>query len=740
MIYNPLNIKEPWRRFRRFPFVHQLEAADCGSACLEMITRFYGRDYSRQLLRQLCQVDRLGLSMASISHAAEQLGFKTLGLKVAFDDLRELFKAPCIVHWLRSHFVVVYRIKGDRVYVADPASGLITYRRAEFEQGWLAADSAHGGGFVLSLEPTEMLRPSESDAQHVRTPFMWRPFWNDARGQIAPIAVGAAVSLGIQFVLPFLAVTLVDRGILGRNLGLIQLILLAQLVLMLGRLAIESIQGLVVSRIGLRIDIRLVSTFLMKLTRLPLSFFSIRNSGELLQRISDHQAIQQFLTETIATVLLSVLSLGIFGAVLIVFSPWLFVVFVIGSISYLLYCRIFVKYERLLNYKNFQLSVRNFGLIVEFLSAMQELKLNNAAERRRWRWERTQQAILRTQLRSQFLSRLQIGGGTAINEMKNLLITLIVARSVVAGRMSLGTMVAIQAIIGQLTWPLNQLALLISKGHDAALSNERAQDIHRLENEEDSTERGVVCGNSDIVLRDVSFSYGGTRTQRVLRNISLRIPHGKTTAIVGRSGTGKTTLLRLLLKFYEPNTGVVMVGPHDIGTISHYEWRQLCGVVLQDGYIFSDSILGNIVLSQENADLDRVAYVCQISQISSFIDSLPLGYETRIGQQGIGISRGQAQRILIARALYKDPRYLFFDEATSSLDTETERAILTGLQQSMKGRTLVVIAHRLSTVKDADQVIVMDGGAVVEVGMHEELVIERGAYYDLVRDQLDLAE
>jgi ATP-binding cassette subfamily B protein len=726
--------------FNRFPIFYQLDSLDCGPSCLQMIARHHGRALPKHFVARLCEQDRQGASLASLARGAERLGFRTLAVKVSFDELREKAPTPCVAYWPQGHFVVVYKVRRDRVYIADPAAGLTTYSKEEFETCWLTDSPQRDWGILLLIEPTGRLFETDSSVSASARSHLWRPLWQDTRRRLLPIGLAIVVSLFAQLALPFLSGGVVDIGISNHSLSLVYIVLLAELVLVFSRLSVDLLQGWLLTYVGLKLDMRLAAEFLMKLTRLPLSFFDGKLIGDLMQRIGDLKSLQQFLTDSLWQVVLALMSLAIFGAVLALFKPILLGIFAAGSAIYLVYCALFIKRQRLLSHKNFRLSAQKQGLIVEFLSGMQEIKLNNAEEQRRWQWEAAQHAIARNQVASQLLSHFQSTGGSAINEVKNLLLTLLVAADVIAGRMSLGTMVAVQYIIGQMSWPLNRITMLMYQSHEAALSYSRASEIHRIEDEDSTTAQTEPDGCGDIEFKSVSFTYGGTSNHQLFQGLNLKIPRGKTTAIVGRSGSGKTTLLKLILKFYRVDTGQITLGGTDIHEISHRRWRDVCGIVMQDGYVFSDSILNNIAVAADEPDMDRVGEVARIAQIDSFIASLPLGYETRIGRDGIGISRGQAQRILIARALYKDPGYLFFDEATSALDAETESLIVHGLRDVMAGKTAVVIAHRMSTVRKADQIILLDLGRVVETGTHEELVHNRGSYFELVRNQLELAE
>lgn len=727
-------------RLNRFPICYQLDAMDCGPSCLQMIARYYGRTFPKHYIGKICEQDRQGASLATIARGAEKLGFRTLAVKVSFEELRDKAPLPAIAYWPQGHFVVVRKVRKDRVYIADPSAGLATYTRAEFEACWLTDSIQRDWGVLLLLEPTKQLFDPQSISKPSDvTSELWGPLWRDTRRHLLPIGIAILVSLFAQLVLPFLSGGVVDLGIANRSMGLVYLVLLGELVLLISRLSVDLLQSWMLAYIGLRMDMRLAAQFLMKLTRLPLAFFDGKLIGDLMQRIGDLKSLQTFLTDSLWQVLLSVLSLLIFGTVLALFKPVLFLVFSAGSVIYVGYCAFFVKHQRLLSHKNFRLSAQKQGLIVEFLSGMQEIKLNNAEEQRRWQWEAAQHSIARVQIKQQLLSHFQATGGAAINETKNLVLTLLVAGYVISGNMSLGAMVAVQYVIGQLSWPLNQITMLMYQSHEAALSYQRAREIHRIDDENDPSAQAIPDRCADIEFRNVEFAYGGTAGQQHLfKHLNLVIPRGKTTAIVGRSGSGKTTLLKLILKFYTVQAGEISLGGININALSHRKWRQLCGIVMQDGYIFSDTIINNIAVGEDEPDFHRIKEVTTIAQIDQFIESLPLTYETRVGRDGIGISRGQAQRLLIARALYKDPSYLLFDEATSALDAETESLIVNELRNIMRGKTAVVIAHRMSTVKHADKIVLLDGGEVIEAGTHEELIAARGGYYDLVRNQLDL--
>ncbi len=728
------------RRPRRFPVSYQLDQKDCGPTCLDMIAKYHGRKYPIQQIRDLCRQGSQGTTLASIARAAEQLGFRTLSVKLSFEDIKDKAPLPCIVFWPHGHYVVVYRIRENQVHIADPSGGLAIYSREEFESCWLMETAHENWGVALLLEPTKSPTVPQSSTRRLISHDLWWPIWREIKRYLIPILIGVSVVLLAQLILPFLSAAIVDVGIINRDLRIVVVILVAEMALLVSRLTINLLQSFLLAYIGLRIHITLVSQFLAKLTRLPIAFFDGKLTGDLLQRINDHKILQQLLTDSVWQVFLALLSLTVFGTVLAVYKPLFFAVFIAGTIAYLTYTSLFLRRQRVLSVKNFHLSAQKQSFIVEFLAGMHEIKLNNAEQQRRWQWEATQHAISKIQIKSQLLTHLQNNGGVAINEAVNFILTLLVARDVISGSMSLGSMVAIQFILGQMSWPLSYIAMLLAQSHEGALSYQRAREIHEIPDEDHSSNQPPPAGCADIEFSNVSFGYEESGKKRLFRNLNLTIPRGKTTAIVGRSGSGKTTLLKLILKYYPVNSGEITVGGEQLDRISCREWRDRCGIVMQDGYIFSDTILNNIAVATERIDMGRMLEVTRIAQIDSFINSLPLSYDTRIGRDGVGISRGQAQRILIARALYKNPNYLFFDEATSALDAETESELVFRLREAMRGKTSVVIAHRMSTVRDADQIVLVDQGEVIEIGTHDELVANRRNYFNLVKNQLELGE
>lgn len=734
-------LERPRRAFRgAFPTYRQHDLKDCGPTCLRMVARHHGRSYSLEYLRDRCHLDRQGVSLLGIGYAAESIGFRTLSVKATYEQLVREAPLPCIAHWNQNHFVVVHRIARGRVHIADPAQGRVVLPAADFQRGWLSMEEGgESRGVLLLLEPTPAF--FEHDEEPATRRGELRHLAAHLRGYgpfLVQVVLGMFVAALLQLFFPFLTQAIVDHGISSQDLGFVNLVLVAQVTLFVSRTAVEFIRNQILFHIGTRVYVSLISEFLIKLMRLPIAFFDTRMVGDILQRVQDHSRVQQFLTATTLNVLFSGITLAVFSAVLALYSMILFVVFAVGSAAYLGYLLVFLQRRKHLDYARFREMSENQNQLMELVGAMQEIKLGNAEQQKRWEWERVQARLFRVNLKSLLLGQYQDGGAAFINEMKNITITFLAVKLVIDGEMTLGMLVAVQYILGQLNAPLTQLIGFVHAAQDARISLERLAEVHDREDEENPAERiQTLPAGRTIALSGVSFGYGGPRGEQVLRDVDLEIPAGKVTAVVGTSGSGKTTLLKLLLKFYDPS-GEITVGGSRLRHLSNRVWRSRCGVVMQDGHIFSDTIARNVAVGQDAVDWDRLLHAVEVANIRAFVESLPIGYNTRIGRDGIGMSQGQKQRLLIARAVYKDPEYLFFDEATSALDANNERVIMENLQEFFRGRTVMVIAHRLSTVKNADHIVVLDQGRVVERGTHAELTALRGSYYALVKNQLEL--
>ncbi len=726
-----------------FFYFHQLDAMDCGPTCLRMVAKHHGRSLSAQELREASEIGKDGVNLLGIAQAAEKVGFKTVGVKVSFEKLKEDSPLPCIVHWSQNHFIVVYKIKKNTVYVADPARGLLKYSTAEFESQW-ATTIAEGQktGVALLLEPTERFYEEDgfSEKSKGKTFGSLFNYFFRFKSLIVQLGLGLLVASMIQLVLPFLTQSVVDTGIQTRNLNFIYLVLAAQLMLFVGRMSVDFLRSWILLHISTRINLSILSDFLSKLLKLPVSYFESKPTGDILQRIGDHRRIESFLTGTSLNVLFSMFNLVIFSVVLAYYNLSIFGVFVVASVLYSIWIVLFLKYRRTLDHKRFALNSKNQSSLIQMVQSVPELKLNNATLRKRWDWENLQVQEFKLSMKGLALQQYQQVGALFINEGKNIFITFLAATAVVNGQMTLGAMMAMQYIIGQLNSPVEQLVGFVQHLQDAKLSLERLNEVHSMDDEEPAGQHFIKTLPEDksIHIENLSYTYPGAGNDPVLTDVSLSIPEGKVTAIVGSSGSGKTTLLKLLLKFVVPQKGNIKISNTQLKNISHDYWRGLCGTVMQDGYIFSDTIANNISISEERADIHKLLHAVKVANIQGFIEELPLSYNTKIGTEGNGVSQGQKQRLLIARAVYKDPEYLFFDEATNALDAENERIIMDNLEEFFKGKTVVVVAHRLSTVKNADQIIVLEKGRVVETGTHQQLSKTNGRYYELVKNQLEL--
>ena len=823
------------------PFLHyrQLDHMDCGPTCLRMVAKHYGRHYSAQTMREKAQIGKDGVSMLGIAEAAEAVGFKTVGVRVTLEKLVAEAPLPCILHWGQNHFVVLHKISQGSVgrrflqgirggrsgtggppvevyqltgmaepghlnnqgqkeeyapraepttstalfHIADPAASLITYTAEEFEKRWLSSE--HEGekkGLALLLEPGTRFYEEEGEKVEGLRFTQLLGYLFRYKKLVVQLGLGMLAASGFSLLLPFLTQAVVDIGIGTQNVGFLYLVLIGQIVLTLSSSAVGFLQSWILLHISVRLNLTILSEFLAKLMRLPLSFFDVKQFGDIMQRIGDHQRIEAFLTGQTLRVVFSLFNLLVFGFVLAYYDMTIFLVAVGASVAYALWVVAFLRQRRKLDTKRFDVSSRNQSQIVQLIQGMQDIKLAGAETGKRWEWERTQARLFKWSVQSLSLSQFQQAGAVVINQGKNLFITFLAAKAVIDGQMTLGALVSVQYILGQFNAPIEQLIGFLQAWQDAQISLERLNEVHGLADEEPvgTPLRHDWDPQQDIRIENLSYTYPGAGNEPVLRDIDLTIPHGKTTAIVGTSGSGKTTLLKLLLRFYAPGKGrisLVATSPPNplsfrergsrlreeepslaeeveiklpkgivsasnglnLDMLSHSAWRQSCGVVMQEGFLFSDSIARNIAVCEEVIDLERLYRAARTANIHGFIESLPLGYHTKIGAEGNGISQGQKQRILIARSVYKDPQLLLFDEATNALDANNEAVILQNLEEFFHGRTVVVVAHRLSTVKNAHQIVVMEKGEIVERGTHSELVAKQGKYFELVSNQLELA-
>ena len=722
---------------------------DCGPTCLRMIAKYYGRQHNADGLREAAGFNKEGVSLLGISAAAEQLGFRTRGVQLDYFQLTTEAPLPCILHWDQKHYVVLVRVakkslfrKEDKIVVADPANGILTYKRSEFLNYWPGGQAEWDEklGIALLLEPTPKFYESGNDKEGKLS---WRlvvQYLQNSGWQITQVFVALLVTSLLQLIFPFLTQSIVDTGINTQNLRFITVVLVAQLMLIFSKTIVDFIRIRLLLRISTIVNLSILSDFWIKLTRLPISFFDSRMTGDTLQRINDNRLVQNFLTGSALNTAFSFLNFIIYIVLLAFYNLKLLVVFSIGSALYVLWVRVFLGMRRKLNYQTFNISARENSATLQLVQGMQEIRLNNAEQLKRWEWENLQAGIFKLNFKSLSYSQLQQTGAMLINQGKDVVITFLVAGLVIEGRLTLGAMLAIQYVVGQLSGPIEQFVGFTQSAQDAKISIERLNEIHQLQDEEQAGAAYIhqIPENKRIQLEDLSFTYPGVGKEPVLKNITLEIPQGKVTAIVGVSGSGKTTLLKLLLKFYEDYAGKIKIGDTNFSYISPSFWRQRCAAVMQEGYIFSDSIARNIAVGQETIDYERMVRCCKAANILSFVESLPNGFITQIGAEGVGLSQGQKQRILIARSIYKDPDYLLFDEATNALDANNEKEIVENLQDFFRGRTVVIVAHRLSTVRHADKIIVLHEGKIAEEGTHQELSDAKGKYFELVKNQLEL--
>jgi ATP-binding cassette, subfamily B, bacterial len=741
---------------QKYPYYRQLDVMDCGPTCLRMIAKHYGKEQNINKLRYYCDIQKQGVSMSGISTAAEIIGLNTLGIKLTLKELTEKKPPlPCILHWNNNHFVVLYKIKNKRTsstkfVIGDPAErGVITIDFETFSKCWLSTGTE---GTVLLLETTPAFYQHADDTEisDPQQTVSWNILWQyiaQYKKYFFQILLGLFAASLFQLLIPFLTQGIVDKGVNMQNLSFVYLILIAQLVLLLARAIVEfSRQGLLLF-ISTHVNLSLLADFWKKLMRLPLSYFDTKQTGDILQRIGDQGRLERFLTGNSINIAFSMINLLVYSFVMLLYSVPVFLIFLACSSLYLLWISIFLKQRRKLNYKQFALASRENSATMQLVHGMQEIKMHNAERHFRWIWERVQRSLFSISFKNLSLSQTQEAGAILINEGKNLIVTGIVAASVIKGELTLGSMLAIQYILGALNSPVQQFTGFLQDFQDAKISLERLNEIHAEKDEPQSEGLSglTLKTTKNISIRNLSFGYSQYEDDKVLKNIYLEIPSGKVTAIVGMSGSGKTTLLKILQKFYDDRyKGEIKIGLHsesggtELKHIIPAHWRDIVGSVMQDGFIFNLSIAENIAVGVESPDITQLQYAARMANILPFIEDLPLGFQTMIGNEGMGISMGQKQRLLIARAIYKNPEIMFFDEATNSLDANNEKVILENLSKFFEGKTVIVVAHRLSTVMNADKIVVLHQGQITEEGTHDTLSKQKGHYYELVKNQLSL--
>lgn len=728
-----------------FPHYTQLDAMDCGPSCLKMIAQYYGKSYTLETLRERCFITREGVSLLGISEASESIGMRTLGVKITFGQLAHEAVLPCIVHWNQNHFVVLYKIDKDRngdyrFYISDPASKKLVYSEVEFRKCWISNKEEKVGAALL-LEPGPDFKNKEDETRPtMRDLLFFARYMYPYKSQFVQLLLGMLVGSGIQMIFPFLTQSLVDVGIHSSDLSFITMILVAQLVLFISQLSVDFIRSWIILHINSRIDISLISDFLIKLMKLPIRYFDTKMTGDIMQRISDHARIKTFLMGNSINIIFSLFNFALFGAILGYYSITILGIFLLGNSIYVIWVLFFMKYRRQLDAKRFSLAAGEQSKLIQLVQGMQEIKLNNCERQKRWEWERIQIKLFKVSVKGLQIGQLQQLGTLFFSQTTSFLLTFIAAKSVIDGSMTLGMMMSLTYIIGQVSAPVSEFIGFAQVYQDARISLERLNEVHRRKDEEkDITAKlNTMPESNNVRFEHVTFSYSGADRDYALDDVSLTIPEHKVTAVVGTSGSGKTTLVKLILGFYQPNKGAVKIGDVPMDMINPHKWRSMTGSVMQDGYIFSDTIAKNIAVSTEHVDIERLRHAVRVANIEEYINSLPLGYETKIGMEGNGLSQGQRQRLLIARAVYKNPDFIFLDEATNALDANNEKVIMKNMNEFYKGKTVLIVAHRLSTVRNADNIIVLDKGKIVEQGTHDELTSKRGAYYNLIKNQLEL--
>jgi len=735
------SVKTNMKKYLFFPICKQYDSMQCGIACLQMICKYYGQNYSLDELSEYCFATNEGVSLSEISKAAEKIGLRTTCGKIEYEKLQEA-PLPCILHWNQNHFIVLYKIKKEKqLYIADPGRGLITYSKNEFTKHWISTKSEDKEkGIAMFLQPTTSFKNEKNKEKNKQSFLFLLEYFKQYKRYFFQIILGFLIGSLLQLIFPFLTQAIVDVGIKNQNLDFIWLVLIGQLMLTASRTAVDFIRRWLLLHISIRINISLVSDFFIKLLKLPMSSFDTKLLGDFMQRMNDHSRIESFLTNQTLNIMFSFLSFFVFGIVLFNYNHLVFEIFILGSILYGAWIAIFLQKRKTLDYELFEKQAINNNKTYEFLTSMQEIKLQDCEQRRRWEWEDVQADMFSVEMKVLKLQQTQQAGSIFINELKNIIITVISATAVIHNELTLGMMLAIQYIIGQLNGPIEQLMNFIYALQDVKISLERINEIHGKENEEKLGNQINYFEDTtdDLSFNHIEFKYALHNPKKTIDNISFHIPKSKITAIVGASGSGKTTLIKLLLGYYPVLSGSVMIGKRNISEFNLKWWRRQCGVVMQDGVIFSETIARNIAVDDGDIDKKRLMNAVEIANIKEYIMQLPLKFNTKIGRDGIGLSQGQKQRIFIARAVYKNPRYIFLDEATNSLDAKNERVIVENLSNYYKGHTVIVVAHRLSTVKNADQIIVLDRGTVVEIGHHSSLIKKHGAYYNLIKNQLEL--
>lgn len=720
----------------RFPTEYQMDAKDCGPASLKMVAKYFGRYYSLQYLRDKCGITKEGVSLLGISAAAESIGLHTAAFKCTIEDVIMKVPFPVIIYWNENHFVVVYHANNKHIWVSDPCKGHVKYTRREFMEGWYLKNEDKG--VLLALEPTADFKLSKQEkTQEKDSMISMLRYFMPYKKEFSLIFFVMLVATLLQGILPFISKSVIDIGINTSDVNFINMVLIGNICILLSIMVFNVVRDWILMHITARVNIALISDYLIKLMKLPVTFFENKLLGDILQRAADHERIRSFIMNNSLSLIFSTFTFFLFSIILLVYNHVIFFIFLGGSILYVIWVMLFLSIRKKLDWQYFELLSKNQSYWVETVSAIQDIKIYNYERARRWKWEEIQAKLYHVNKRVLVVTNMQNLGAQFIENIKNMAITFFCATAVIRGDITFGVMISTQFIIGMLNGPLIQFINFVVSAQYAKISFLRMNEIRQLDDEEELLSVGsttILPENKSLILKNVMFQYAA-HLPMVLTNINLRIPENKVTAIVGSSGCGKSTLLKLLIRLYKPSYGTVSMGGMNVTALNLRKWREMCGVVMQDGKMFSDTIKNNIVLDDEKVDEAQLIKCCQIAQIKEEIDQMPRGFDTEIGEQGRGLSGGQKQRLLIARALYRNPKYLFLDEATNALDTVNEQKIVKALNSAFENRTVVIIAHRLSTIRHADQIVVMNKGQIVEVGNHEQLMARKFIYYALVNSQ-----
>lgn len=727
-------------RRNKYPFYKQPDAMDCGPVCLKMVAAYHGKNLSIQYLRKMCRIGKQGTTMLDLIEAAEHMGFKALAAELPLNKLSNV-PLPCILHWQKEHYVVLYEVDDKHVYLADPAlNSKIKLNIEDFLDGW-TINKEKKTGRVLLLQPNQVFKDLKEIPEHKTSLWLLLPYLKMHRKAWLPILLSLLLASGFSLVIPLLTQMVVDKGINAKNTNLLLLICLGQLMLFSGRMLMDFMRARILFRIGAKTSIIMLKDFLTKLMKLPFSFFDNRQAGDNMQRVNDNQRIEEFLTNFLINFILSAITLLVLGGVLFYYNWQIFLLFIIGAVISIIWSNSFQQKRKIIDQKKFKVLSANQQLLLEIFYAMQEIKLTGSEEDKKELWESLQDQSFDLKLEALQLDQRMQGIGSFINEIKNVLITYAAAMLVINDQITLGGMLAVTYVCGQLNAPVNQLVEFSRVSQNTKFSLMRMDEVQQEEEEDlEVKEKVENAGPVDLTLNKVSFQYGSKHTPFVLKDIDLLIPAGKITAIVGMSGSGKTTLIKLLLKFYALSAGNISLGKQNITRVNAKSWRKHCGVVMQDGYVFMDSIANNIFAGALVKDFNRLYEAAKLANMHDFFSSMPFGYDTVVGRDGYGLSEGQKQRLLIARMIYRDPDYIFLDEATNALDAQNERSIVNNLNTFFKGKTVLIVAHRLSTVKHADQIVVLHQGQIQECGTHETLLLNKGSYYNLIKNQLELGK